>query len=62
MAFRNKEDTIKEAERLGIDVTGMDWPAMQNTSPTPICTRMSPRNIQCSPVAFDTASREVSRR
>ena len=29
MAFRNKEDTIKEAERLGIDVTGMDWPAMQ---------------------------------
>ena len=29
MAYRNKADTIKEAERLGIDVTGMDWPTMQ---------------------------------
>jgi len=29
MAYRNKDDTIKEAKRLGIDVEGMDWPTMQ---------------------------------
>ena len=29
MAYRNKEDCMKEAERLGIDVAGMDWPTLQ---------------------------------
>lgn len=29
MAYRNKEDCMREAERLGIDVTGMDWPTLQ---------------------------------
>ena len=29
MAYRNKDDTIKEAKRLGIDIEGMDWPTMQ---------------------------------
>ena len=29
MAYRNKDDTIREAKRLGIDVDGMDWPTMQ---------------------------------
>ncbi len=29
MAYRNKDDTIREAKRLGIDVEGMDWPTMQ---------------------------------
>jgi len=31
MAYRNKEDCKREAERLGIDVTGMDWPTLQRT-------------------------------
>lgn len=34
MAYRNKQETIKEAERLGIDVSGMDWPTMQKTVKT----------------------------
>lgn len=29
MAYRNKEATIAEAERLGIDVSNMSWPEMQ---------------------------------
>lgn len=29
MAYRNKEETLKEAERLGVDVEGDDWPTMQ---------------------------------
>lgn len=29
MAYRNKEDCIKEAQRLGIDVSGMSWPELQ---------------------------------
>lgn len=29
MAYRKKEDCIREAERLGIDVAGMDWPTLQ---------------------------------
>lgn len=29
MAYRNKEDCKREAERLGIDITGMDWPTLQ---------------------------------
>lgn len=29
MAYRSKEDTINEARRLGIDVSGMSWPEMQ---------------------------------
>lgn len=29
MAYRSKEDTIAEALRLGIDVSGMSWPEMQ---------------------------------
>ena len=29
MGYRKKEDCIKEAERLGIDVAGMNWPALQ---------------------------------
>ena len=29
MAYRSKEDTLKEAERLGIDVSNDDWPTMQ---------------------------------
>ena len=29
MAYRNKEDCYKEAERLGIDTTGMSWPTLQ---------------------------------
>lgn len=29
MAYRSKEDTIAEAKRLGIDVSGMTWPEMQ---------------------------------
>lgn len=29
MAYRKKEDCIKEAERLGIDVSEMDWPSLQ---------------------------------
>jgi len=29
MAYRNKEDCKREAERLGIDVAGMDWPTLQ---------------------------------
>lgn len=29
MAYRNKEDCLKEAKRLGIDVSSMDWPALQ---------------------------------
>ena len=31
MAYRNKEACIQEAERLGIDVSGMDWPTLQRT-------------------------------
>lgn len=31
MAYRNKEACIQEAERLGIDVSGMSWPDMQKT-------------------------------
>lgn len=31
MAYRNKDDCIKEAERLGIDVSGMSWPELQKT-------------------------------
>ena len=31
MAYRKKEDCIREAERLGIDVSGMDWPTLQRT-------------------------------
>jgi len=31
MAYRNKEACYKEAERLGIDVSGMDWPTLQKT-------------------------------
>ena len=29
MAYRNKEDCLKEAERLGLDVTGMSWSELQ---------------------------------
>lgn len=29
MAYRNKEDCLNEAKRLGIDVSSMDWPALQ---------------------------------
>lgn len=29
MAYRNKEATLAEAERLGIDVSNMSWPEMQ---------------------------------
>jgi hypothetical protein len=29
MGYRNKEETLKEAERLGIDVEGLDWATMQ---------------------------------
>ena len=29
MAYRTKEDVMREAERLGIDVEGLDWPTMQ---------------------------------
>lgn len=29
MAYRSKEDTIREANRLGIDISGMSWPEMQ---------------------------------
>lgn len=29
MAYRNKEDCLREAKRLGIDVTGMTWPQLQ---------------------------------
>lgn len=29
MAYRNKEDCLKEAERLGIDAEGMSWPTLQ---------------------------------
>lgn len=31
MAYRNKEDCIREAARLGIDVSGMSWPELQKT-------------------------------
>lgn len=31
MAYRNKEDCLKEAERLGIDTEGMSWPVLQKT-------------------------------
>lgn len=31
MAYRKKEDCYREAERLGIDTTGMDWPTLQKT-------------------------------
>ena len=29
MAYRNKQETIEIAERLGVDVSGMTWPEMQ---------------------------------
>ena len=29
MAYRNKEDCLKEAERLGLDVSGMSWSELQ---------------------------------
>lgn len=29
MAYRNKQETIEIAEKLGIDVSGMSWPEMQ---------------------------------
>lgn len=29
MAYRKKEDCLREAERLGIDATNMDWPTLQ---------------------------------
>lgn len=29
MAYRNKEDCLREAERLGIDAEGLDWPTLQ---------------------------------
>ena len=29
MAYRNKEATLAEAARLGIDVSGLGWPEMQ---------------------------------
>lgn len=29
MAYRKKEDCLREAERLGIDTKGMDWPTLQ---------------------------------
>jgi len=29
MAYRNKEACIKEAKRLGIDISGMSWPQLQ---------------------------------
>lgn len=31
MAYRNKEDCLREAERLKLDVAGMDWPQLQKT-------------------------------
>lgn len=31
MSYRNKEDCIKEAERLGLDVKGMGWSELQKT-------------------------------
>jgi len=31
MAYRNKEACIQEADRLGIDISGMDWPTLQRT-------------------------------
>jgi len=31
MAYRKKEDCLREAERLGIDTSGMDWPTLQRT-------------------------------
>ena len=34
MAYRKKEDCLREAERLGIDTTGMDWPTLQKTIST----------------------------
>ncbi len=29
MAYRKKEDCLREAERLGIDASNMDWPTLQ---------------------------------
>jgi len=29
MAYRNKDDVIREAERLGVDIDGLDWQEMQ---------------------------------
>lgn len=31
MAYRNKEDCLREAKRLGIKAEGMDWPTLQKT-------------------------------
>ncbi len=31
MAYRKKEDCLREAERLGIDAENMDWPTLQRT-------------------------------
>lgn len=31
MAYRNKEDCLREAKRLGLDVEGMDWKQLQKT-------------------------------
>ena len=34
MAYRNKEDCLKEAERLGLDVSGMSWSELQKAGKT----------------------------